>query len=219
MTKKNPYKAHVFNIKKLVYDIAKWSGWPFFLIFRVKKIYENPQNKPKIKGGTLIISNHLLYSDPMVLHCVYWWRRLHFVVMKEMMTNKFKTWFYKSCGCIPVDRDKFSLSSFRTITQVLEGGNVVVVFPEGHVTLKNDNPMLSFKSGAVMMAYQANVPIVPTYRELRTSIWKRQRVVIGEPINLKERFGNNLGMKEIEEITDYLFKKENELKEIYHRGK
>ena len=154
----------------------------------------------------------------MVLHVTYWYRRLHFVVMKEMMNTKLKRWFYSNCGCIPVDREKFSLSSLRTITQVLEGGNYLAIFPEGHVTLNNDNPMLSFKSGAVMMAYQANVPIIPTYRELRKSVWQRQKVVVGEPINIREKFGDKLGMNEIEQATKYIFDKEQELKKIYHQG-
>lgn len=217
MRKSNKYKARVINFRKFFYDIFKWAGWPLFFFFRVKKIYENKDNKKHIKKGALIISNHIQYSDPMVLHCTFWYRRLHFVVMKELMNNKFTTWFYRNCGCIPIDREKFSLNSLREITEMLKGGYMIGIFPEGHVSL--DKPMNSFKSGVVLMALQAGVPIVPTYRELRTSIWKRQRVVMGEPINIKEKFGPNIGMKEVEEITKYLFEKEQELKAIYHGGK
>ena len=217
MRKRNKYKARVINFRKFFYDIFKWAGWPLFFFFRVKKIYENKDNKKHIKKGALIISNHIQYSDPMVLHCTFWYRRLHFVVMKELMNNKFTTWFYRNCGCIPIDREKFSLNSLREITEMLKGGYMIGIFPEGHVSL--DKPMNSFKSGVVLMALQAGVPIVPTYRELRTSIWKRQRVVMGEPINIKEKFGPNIGMKEVEEITKYLFEKEQELKVIYHGGK
>ena len=213
----NKYKAHIINFRKILYDIFKWAGWPLFFFFRIKKIYENPKQKKYIKKGALVISNHIQYSDPMVLHCTYWYRRLHFVVMKELMTTKFKTWFYRNCGCIPIDREKFSLNSFREITEMLKGGYMIGIFPEGHVSL--DKPMNTFKSGMVLMALQAGVPIVPTYRELRKSIWNRQKVVIGEPINIQERFGSNIGMKEVEEITKYIFDKEQELKAIYHGGK
>ena len=217
MRSKNKYKARVINFRKLLYDIFKWAGWPLFFFFRVKKIYENKSQKKHIKKGALVISNHIQYSDPMVLHIAFWYRRLHFVVMKELMPTKFKTWFYTNCGCIPIDREKFSLNSLRTITEMLKGGYMIGIFPEGHVSL--DKPMNNFKSGVVLMALQAGVPIVPTYRELRTSIWKRQRIVIGEPIDIKEKFGPNIGMKEVEEITKYLFDKEQELKAIYHGGK
>ena len=219
MKKRNPYKAHFFNFKKILYDFFKWSGWPLFIWFRIKKIYVNDAAKKKIrKGGALVISNHILYSDPMVLHSAFWYRRLHFVVMKELFDNKFRAFFFKNSGCIPVDREKPSLKTLREIVQRLEGGNMIAIFPEGHISW-GTNPMSPFKSGAVLMAYQANVPIIPVYREIRENVWKRQRIVYGEPINLREKFGENMGMDKIEEATKYLFEKEQELKEVYKRGK
>ena len=133
------------------------------------------------------------------------------------MKTKFTKWFYHNCGCVPVNREKPSLKTFREIVQRLEGGNVVAMFPEGHVSFKNDNPMSPFKSGAVLMAYQANVPIIPVYREIRSNPWKRQRIVIGEPIDIKKTFGENVSVAEIEKIAQYLFDKEQELKNKYHQ--
>ena len=216
MSKSNKYKAHFINFRKLLYDIFKRSGWPLLFFFRVKKLFENKAAKKHVKKGALVVCNHVLYSDPMVLHCAFWYRRLHFVVMKEIMQTKRSNWFYHNCGCIPIDREKFSLSSLREITEMLKGGYMIGIFPEGHCSLSNDNPMASFKSGMVLMAIQANVPIIPVYRELRNSCWQRQRVAIGEPIYIKEKFGEVIGMKQIEEITEYLYKKEEELKVLYH---
>ena len=71
MSKKNPYKAHVFNFKKILFDISKWVGWTLFFWFRVKAVFVNPKQKRYIRGGALVISNHILYSDPMVLHCAF----------------------------------------------------------------------------------------------------------------------------------------------------
>ena len=139
--------------------------------------------------------------------------------MKELFDNKFRAFFFRNSGCIPVDREKPSLKTLREIVLRLEGGNMVAIFPEGHVSFSNDNPMSPFKSGAVLMAYQANVPIIPVYREIRENAWKRQRIVIGTPINLRKQFGEYMGMDKIEEATKYLFAKELELKEIYKRGK
>ncbi len=218
MEKKNPYQAKLINFKLILFDLFRWFGWPLLLWFRIKKIYKNKDQKKHIKGGALIISNHILYSDVMVLHCTFWYRRLHFLVMEEIMKKGFSKWFYTQCGCVPINREKPSLKSFRGIVQRLEGGNLVAMFPEGHVSFSNDNPMSPFKSGAVLMAYQANVPIVPVYREIRTSFWKRQRIVIGEPIDIKKEFGETIGVAEIEKAANFLFEKEQELKDIYHGG-
>lgn len=216
MTKKNPYKAKFFNIKMFFYDFFRWSGWPMLLWYRVKKIYEDENQPKKVKGGALIVANHILYSDIMVLNSAFWNRRLFFVVMKELFSNKFTSWLYHNFGCIPVDRKKPSFQFFKEVTQRLQGGNVICMFPEGHVSFSNDNPMDQFKSGAILLAHQAGVPIIPVYREIRENIFKRQRVVFGKPINLREKYGPQLGVKEIEEATKELFNKELELKEIYH---
>ena len=213
--KKNPYQAHFINFKHLFFDICKWMGFPLLIWFRVKRIPVSKLAKKRLRGGALIISNHILYSDPMVLHCSYWYRRLFFIVSDTILTSKFSRFFYPHCGCIPVNREKFSLSSFRQIVQRLEGGNVIAIFPEGHVSFTNENPMSPFKSGAVLMAYQANVPIIPVYREIRKNIFRRQCLVVGEPIDIKKTYGENLDMKQIEQVTKDLFEKEQELKEIY----
>ena len=75
--------------------------------------------------------------------------------------------------------------------------------------------MSPFKSGVVLMAHQANVPIYPVYREIRKSVFHRQKLLIGEPIDIRKQFGDKIGMKEVEEISRYLFEKESELKQIY----
>ena len=213
--KKNPYQAHVINFKRILYDFSRWSGWPLFFWFRVKKIYVNKKQKHHIRGGAIVISNHILYSDPMVLHCGLWDRRLDFVITDDITNTKFKHWVFRQWGCIPVNRQKFSLNHFREIVQRLEGGNLIGVFPEGHVSLTNENPMSPFKSGVVLMAHQANVPIYPVYREIRKSVFHRQKLLIGEPIDIRKQFGDKIGMKEVEEISRYLFEKESELKQIY----
>ena len=213
--KKNPYQAHVINFKRILYDFSRWSGWPLFFWFRVKKVYVNKKQKHHIRGGAIVISNHILYSDPMVLHCGLWDRRLDFVITDDITNTKFKHWVFRQWGCIPVNRQKFSLNHFREIVQRLEGGNLIGVFPEGHVSLANENPMSPFKSGVVLMAHQANVPIYPVYREIRKSVFHRQKLLIGEPIDIRKQFGDRIGMKEVEEISRYLFEKESELKQIY----
>ena len=215
MEKKNPYKARFINFKHFLFDIFRWSGWPLLIWFRVKKIYKNKEQRKHVKGGALIISNHILYSDVMVLHCTFWYRRLQFLVMEEIMRSKFGKFFYGNCGCVPVNREKPSLKTFRQIVQRLEGGNVVAMFPEGHVSFSNDNPMSPFKSGAILMAYQANVPIIPVYREIRTGIWKRQRIVIGDAIDLHKVYGDNMSIQDIEKATKDLYQIEQELKQIY----
>ena len=217
MKQKNPYQARLIDFKKILYDFFRWSGWPLLIWFRVKKIYVNKNQPKRIKGGAVIASNHILFSDCMILHCAFVHRRIQFLCTTDILNTKFKKFFFKNCGCVPIDTKNPSPHSMREVIMRLKGGNVMVIFPEGHVSFDSDKPMDQFKSGAVLFAYQANVPIYPVYRETRKSAFERQRVVIGEPINLKEKFGSITNAEKIKEATEYLYQKELELKEIYHK--
>ena len=218
-TKKNPYKAHLFSFKCLIYDIARWSGWPFIFWFRLKKIYQSKEAKKYHKGGAIVICNHILYSDIMIIQLAFWYRRIHSLAMKELFSNKIKSFFFKSFFCIPIDRERFSMETFKTIVQKLEGGNTISMFPEGHISWNNDAPMSAFKSGMILMALQSGAKIIPCYRELRAHWWQREKIVIGDPIDVKALCGEKPSMQKIEEVTKLVFENELKLKEIYHGGK
>ena len=114
MEKKNKYQAHLINLRCFLFDIFRWSGWPLLLWFRVRRIYESKDQKKHIKGGALVISNHILYSDAMVLHCTFWYRRLQFLVMKEMMNTGFKNTMTHIC---PIDSIEIQLSKTMLIAK------------------------------------------------------------------------------------------------------
>ena len=218
MKEKNPYKARLVDFRKILYDFFRWSGWPILLWFRVKKIYKSKEQPKRIKGGAVIASNHILFSDCMILHCAFIHRRIQFLCTKDLMNTKFKKFFYTNCGCVPIDTQNPSPHSMREVVLRLKGGNVMVIFPEGHVSFDSDKPMDQFKSGAVLFAYQANVPIIPVYRETRKNAFRRQVVVVGEPINLREQFPGVMNSLRIQEATQYLYEKELELKDIYQQN-
>ena len=64
------------------------------------------------------------------------------------------------------------------------------------------------------MAIKGKVPIVPIYIEKREKWYKRQVVVVGEPIQIPE---GNLNINQIDEISKNLRKKEESLKEMYNQ--
>lgn len=68
---------------------------------------------------------------------------------------------------IPVDRDS-GLGAYRHAVRALEDGELVGVFPEA--TISRSFELKGFKSGAVRMAQEAQVPIVPIV------VWGSQRI-------------------------------------------
>ncbi|HHT67258.1 MAG TPA: 1-acyl-sn-glycerol-3-phosphate acyltransferase [Erysipelotrichaceae bacterium] len=213
-TKPRTFKAKLFSFEYLLHDIVKWLGWwQVALWYRVKVKYDGPEAKRKIKGKAIILSNHVGLSDPFVLQCAILYRRFHFVVMKEIMTNKFIEWMYRRVFLsFPIDRDNPSHSTIRFLGDYVRGGHLLAVFPEGHI--KKDDVIDSFKGGVALIAYLSDAPIIPVYHQRRKSIWRMTKVVIGKPFYIKDLVGPILNLEKIKEAMKKLHEYELYLQEL-----
>ena len=117
--------------------------------------------------------------------------------------------------CIKVDRENFSVAAVRDVIDRLSIGKAIAIFPEGKLNYDDDTPFLTFKSGAVMMAHRAGAPILPIYIVKRSSNLQRQRMVIGEPIDLRQILGETPSLDELSKASEIVRKKEIELKEYF----
>jgi 1-acyl-sn-glycerol-3-phosphate acyltransferase len=101
------------------------------------------------------------------------------------------------------------------VVKRLKGGKVVAIFPEGQVTVGSAD-VGAFKSGAILMANTANVPIVPLYLAPPRKWYHRRVAVLGSPVNVREMCGLRPSVTELDEVSKYLHERENELKEFYY---
>ena len=209
-------KAKLFSPRYFFVDFVRVTGAiPTLLWYRPKIIYENKTAKKKIKGGALVISNHNCFFDPVYVMLALWYRRHHFIINKEFYETKAK-WFLNHVLCIPIDTKNIGFQTMKVINDHLTSGDLVSMFPEGHIN-DGSGEMRQFKSGMVLMSMRAKVPIVPIYVCEHKPRSSRLRVVIGEPIDINQMYAGRPSMAEIEEITNRLFDKENELKAIAFR--
>jgi len=205
-------KAPLISFRYFFYDFVRLTGWPLLIFFRPKKFYISKEARNGFKGGFIFMANHNSMKDPFYLIACLFRRRHHFVTTNEVCSTKWKRFLFKTCFlCIEINREKFSMSSFKEITSNLEKGNMVSMFPEGHINVEQDalNP---FKGGVVMMAYKANVPIRPVYLEKRKHWYSRLRLYVGEDFFVKEHLGDKgLNTNTVKEVALELEKKEKEL--------
>ncbi|MBQ7276046.1 MAG: 1-acyl-sn-glycerol-3-phosphate acyltransferase [Bacilli bacterium] len=205
-------KSKIISFKYFLHDFIRVTGLPLLLWFRPKKIYISKEAKKKIKGGVLFISNHTSLSDPLYLMLCLWYRRHHFIAIKEL----FEGWFNKflfTYGflCIPLDRENINLFTFKDIVNHLKMGEAVSMFPEGHVNDQNDG-INNFKSGVVMMALKGGVPIVPLYLKRRKHWYSRVVLCVGEAINLQNGDSQTRPtLSQIDEMTKHLYEQEKAL--------
>lgn len=207
---KRKYKESYF-LRDIVWGTASVGGYVWF---RPKRCFISEKAKKRIKGGALLISNHVGFYDPVYIMMCLNYRRHHFIAAKEMFPSGFKKFLFERVFCcIGVDRENVSPSFMKEVIGRLKDGQLVSMFPEGHIN--RDEGVAQFKNGAVFMALKAGVPIIPVYIQKRKNIFKRLKMLIGEPIELSVPEGMS-SSEYLNVASEQLRQKELELAEYYH---
>ena len=204
----------IFDYKMFFYDIGKFFAiLPTHLILRLKSYYINKKRqKGLFKGKTIIVSNHISYIDPVIISNAFWRRRVSFVATKEIFDVKIFGKVLKLFKCISIDKENVSVKTFKEVKDRLDRGHLVALFPEGEVERVEE--LAAFKSGVAMMALMSGASIVPMYIHKRTKWYKRQVVMIGEKINIKDYITSKIpSIEEMEKFTITLHKIEEKLKQ------
>lgn len=207
--KRKPKKK--INKCYFLYDFVKITGAiPTLFWLRPKVVVCGKQKPTKMKGGVLISSNHISFTDPVLLHCAFWRRRLHCLATKDLYRNKFLSFFFKHIHCIQVDKENFSVNSLHEVCDCLKREKAVLIFPEGQVN-RSEQEMLGVKSGVVLMAYLAKKPVLPVYIVKPEKPHYRRKVLVGDPIYIHELVGKTPSMDDFNRASEYLREKELEL--------
>ncbi|MGD9619135.1 MAG: lysophospholipid acyltransferase family protein [Mycolicibacterium sp.] len=120
-------------------------------------------------GGAVLAINHTGYVDflPAALAATHRGRRMRFMIKAEMSAVKPVGWLIRHTGTITVDRQA-GAGAYAAGVDSLRRGELVGVYPEA--TISRSFELKEFKTGAVRMALDARVPIVPLI------VWGAQRL-------------------------------------------
>ena len=157
-------------------------------------------------GGAIICPNHLAIADQLFLGVIVP-RHIAFWAKAEYFRRRLTRPMVIGMGAIPVERSggRAVLGAFDAAEPILRAGGLVAVFPEG--TRSPDGRLHRGRTGAVRLALQAGVPIVPAgiigTRGLRPSgILRPGRhpisITFGEPI---------VPSSSVREVTDELMRR------------
>jgi 1-acyl-sn-glycerol-3-phosphate acyltransferase len=131
------------------------------LLFRVNT--QGVENLPK--GGYILVGNHLSYLDPLAFaYSVYLHmkRTPHYFAKESLFRVPILGFLLPRVGQIPVYRTgRGNEEPMSAAKAFLKAGQVVVVFPEGTLTRDPDLWPMRGKTGAIRLAVEMGLPIVP----------------------------------------------------------
>lgn len=139
----------------------------------IRQDYEGLENIPK-DGAFIFAGNHIHLVDPATIMSVTK-RRIHFLAKASLF--KFpQSLIFNHMGLIKVYRNGKDNEAYEDAVKYLKNGEIVGIYPEG--TRERGRGLLPFKHGAVRMAYEADVPIIPfatvgTYKPFRKGVTVR----------------------------------------------
>jgi len=122
-------------------------------------------------GGLIIAANHQTYFDPFWIS-VPVKRPTRYLAWSAAFKWPFVGWCLTWFGAWPLQLERSDPSAIRRSLQWLRDGGAVVIFPEGGRSTSTGE-MERFKAGAVRLALEANVPILPVTIRGGNHVWPR----------------------------------------------
>ena len=155
-----------------MFEICRFIGLCISKVFwRIE--FHGTENIPQDSNtGLLLVANHQTYIDPV-------WITLPVKrKFRYMAWDAAFGWFFigklmRRLGAFPVKTGKGTggkLDAMKNALKFLRGGSALVIFPEGGREMP-DGKLLPFKPGALRIAMEAGVPVLPVTIRGGNKIW------------------------------------------------
>ena len=134
--------------------------------------HKGVENIP-LNGGLIIAANHQSYGDPFWLSIPIK-RPIRFLAWSEAFSWPVVGKAIRLLGAWPLQVEGSDPAAIRRSLTWLRDSGVVVIFPEGGRG-RPDGSMVRMKGGAVRMALEAGVPILPVTIRGANRVWPASR--------------------------------------------
>lgn len=139
------------------------------------------------RGPAIVACNHVSYLDPLTNGEAIdrAGRRPRFLAKRDLFRIPVVGTVLRGAGQIPVDRGSRDASSLDDAVAALDAGEVVVIYPEGTVTTREDGLPMAGKTGVARLSLRTGVPIVPMASWGSREVWQksgRGSLRFGRPI-------------------------------------
>lgn len=148
------------------------------------------------RGPAIIACNHASYLDPIAnaYAVVRAGRRPRFLAKVELFRTPVLGWALAGAHQIAVDRQRGGGDALLRSEAALTAGEVVVIYPEGTVTTREDGLPMRGKTGVARLSLATGVPVIPMASWGSAPVWQKSGpgnlaprrpvfVKVGDPID------------------------------------
>ncbi len=187
------------------YVYIKWAARTFW---NFKAIYPKGNMFPEWGPG-ILVGNHESHLDPFFYGAACHRRIRYMSKLDNFKTPLVKTLF-NNLGAFKIDRENPE-HGWEKAKEIIRGGEWVGIFPES--TRSKDGTLGEFKTGAVRLAIELQVPIVPmavvgskNALPKGNLVMKPTQVIVrvGNPIYYNDYDFNTISFEEIKRLNDEL---------------
>ncbi|MHA1293164.1 MAG: lysophospholipid acyltransferase family protein [Promethearchaeota archaeon] len=177
--------------------------WDYRVEYQDKKL-------PLEYGPAIIIGNHQSHLDPFFIGGSVN-RRIRWMSKEENFQTPIVKSLFKNLGAFKLKRGIGDEKAWEKAKNILQNGGWVGIFPEG--TRSPDGTLGEFHTGAVRLAVEMNVPIIPTYViGSRNALPKGKLIMkpakvtvrVGKPIYYDDYKDNQITYLDAKELTSKL---------------
>ena len=219
-TKKSPKpKSQVSKSEKTpIFRVLAAIALPFMYTIARYKIVDG-QKLPR-EGAFVLAPNHFSEIDPVVIGVIMWKldRMPRFLAKASVFKIPIVKNLLKASGQIPVERATTARGNapLKAATTLAENGLAVVIYPEGSLTRDPELWPMRGKTGAVRMALEAKVPLIPIAHwgtqhvmpryARKISMFPRKTITVklGDPVDLARFEGLPMTSSVLNEATEVL---------------
>lgn len=181
---------------------------PMAIVYPTKIV--GRKNLPK--GKIIATLNHTSNMDSILL-ILNTCEKKYFLAKKELFVSKSRSWFLKKMGAIKIDRSIADLNAIKESFKVLKENKKLVIFPEGTRNKNAELSLQTLKNGSAMIAIKTKTPLIPIWIYNRPKAFHLTKIMIGEPYDLSEFYGEKLTDEVLQKASAKVAQKLNELKE------
>ena len=174
----------------------------------VSKLHLHNPEKVPTEGAFILSPNHYSNIDPIVMALAVWklGRAPRFMAKASLFKVPVVGAALRSTGQIPVERSGSmrGRAPIEAAERLVDSGQCVIIYPEGTLTRDPDLWPMRGKSGAVRMALEQQIPVIPSAHwgtqnlmgrySNKIRFFPRTQINIrfGDPVDLSEFYGKPL---------------------------